>query len=153
MSCALLPGTETTMLSVPCCCTFAPVKPCPFTRLFRIAIDCDIWLLVGVVLCGATALIVKVVPLDRSRPRPTLNLSCQLPGCRAAPPRIVASMTISSATRIPRYRHGRETSPGCLDGPPGRDAVRARGDDPPEPPAEPRGRDDLLLGGATCACP
>jgi hypothetical protein len=50
-------------------------------------------------------------------------------------------MTISRAARIPRYRHGRETTPGCLvDPPPGLDA-------------EERGWDGLLLGGATCACP
>lgn len=36
---ALLPGTDTTIRSEPCCCTFAPVKPWPLTRLFRIAMD------------------------------------------------------------------------------------------------------------------
>ena len=99
MSSALLPGTETTMLFVPCCCTLAPVKPCPLTRLFKMAIDWDISELVGAGLPGVstTVLSVTVVPLDRSRPRPTLNLLCQSPGCSAAPPMIVPSMTISSA--------------------------------------------------------
>lgn len=121
------------MLLVPCCCTFAPVKPWPFTRLFKIAIDCDICELVGVVLCGATALIVIVVPLERSRPRPTLNLLCQLPGCTKALPMIVPSMTISSAARTARYRHGLDVTPACL-------AAAARDD-------------GLLLGRATYSCP
>ena len=121
------------MLLEPCCCTFAPVKPWPFTRLFKIAIDCDICELVGVVLWGATALIVIVVPLDRSRPRPTLNLLCQLPGCTRALPMIVPSKTISRAARTARYRHGLDVTPGCRD-------AAARDD-------------DLLLGDATYARP
>src|SRR5215475_4804076 len=98
--------------------------------------------------CSArgTALIVIVVPLDRSSPSPTLNLLCQSPGCARAPPMIVPSMTISSAARTARYRQGMEATPGCRDwAPPGRDAVRVREDE--------RGPDDLLLGGATYACP
>jgi len=101
-----------------------------------------------------TALIVIVVPLDRSRPRPTLNLLCQSPGCATALPMIVPSMTISSAARTARYRQGLEMTPGCLGvPPPGRDAVLGLADEAPEPPAGVRGPDDLLLGGATYACP
>src|SRR5260370_1157256 len=71
-----------------------------------------------------------------------------------APPTIGPSMTISRAAGPARYRHGLDATPGCLDEPPaGRDAVRFRGDEPPEPPAGVRGPDDLLLGGATYACP
>src|SRR5215813_10454564 len=102
--------------------------------------------------CSArgTALIVIVVPLDRSRPSPTLNLLCQSPGCARALPMIVPSRTISSAARTARYRQGLEITPGCLaEPPPDRDAVLAREDEPPEPPAGVRGPDDLLLGGAT----
>src|SRR5262249_31828991 len=118
--------------------TLAPVNPWPLMRLFRIAIDCVICPLVGAGWPGVstTVLIVTVVPLERSRPRPTLNLSCQFPGCTNAPPMIAANITISSATRTPRERHGREAAPCCLDDP------RAG-----------RCRDGLLLGGATCACP
>src|SRR5262245_47842579 len=83
-----------------------------------------------------TALMVIVVPLDRSRPSPTLNLSCQLPGFPISPPMITANMTISRPASTARYRHGREVTPGCLDWPP---AVRDRA--------------GLLLGDATCACP
>src|SRR5262245_24867874 len=159
MSCALLPGTETMMRFEPCCCTFAPVKPWPLTRLFRIAMDCAMALELGVALpwpclVRGTALIVIVVPLDRSRPRPTLNWLCQSPGCAAAVPMIVPSMTMSSAARTARYRQGLEITPGCrCEPPPGRDAVLGRDGDVPEPPAGVRGPDELLLGGATYACP
>ena len=138
------------MYCEPCCCTWAPVKPFPFTRLVKMPIAVVISDCVGTPPCGATALSVIVVPLERSRPSPTLNLLCQSPGCAKAPPMIAASMTMSSAVRTARYRQGLEATPGCRgEPPPGRDAVRVRGEEPPEPPAGVRGSDDLLFGGAT----
>src|SRR5262249_35216198 len=128
-------------------------KPCPLTRLFRIAIDCDICELVGVVLCGATALIVIVVPLERSRPRPTLNLSCQVPGFASALPMIVAIMTMINATSTPRFRHGWDVTPCWRAVPPPWREAPGLGEDPPAPPSGEPDRDDRLLGGATWACP
>src|SRR5260370_1101131 len=76
------------------------------------------------------------------------------PGGTNGRPMFVLSARMIRAGRTGRYRHGLDATPGCLDEPPpGRDAVRFRGDEPPEPPAGVRGPDDLLLGGATYACP
>jgi len=48
------------------------------------------------------------VPLDRSRPRPTLNCFCQLPGLNVWLPVIEISMTKISAASAASARTGRE---------------------------------------------
>ncbi len=138
------PGTETTMMSLPCCCTVAPEKPWPLTRLVKMATD---WLIsagVGVLPRGGTAWIVNSVPPCKSRPRPTLNLECQALGCDSAPPMTPSSITMISATSVMRYRLGRETvtPPPALELPP-----------PCQEAEPPPALDDLSLDEATCACP
>ena len=66
---ALWPGTDTVMTSLPCCSTWASVKPALFTRLFMIWIACCISADAGVPPPGLTACSATVVPLVRSRPR------------------------------------------------------------------------------------
>ena len=67
---------------VPCCCTRAPLNPARVdARVFMMAMAWVIapWLGVTWPFAG-TAFRVMVVPLDRSRPSPTLKLLCHLAG-------------------------------------------------------------------------
>ena len=68
-ACALWPGTEMLMMSLPCCTTCASVTPTPFTRLSMIWIACCISACVGTPPPGLTACNATVVPLVRSSPR------------------------------------------------------------------------------------
>src|SRR6516164_4024112 len=68
-----LPGTVTLIRSLPCCCTWAPELPVPFTRDSRTEIACCISPLAGGWPLCVSACSTTWVPLDRSRPRPTLN--------------------------------------------------------------------------------
>ncbi len=71
-SCGALPGTVTVIRSAPCCCTWAPELPVPFTRDSSTEMACCIAPLDGAPLVVA-AFSTTSVPLDRSSPRPTLN--------------------------------------------------------------------------------
>ena len=104
---AALPGTLTLIRSAPCCCTWAPELPVPFTRDSSTEIACCISAADGapfaVCACSTTS-----VPLDRSSPRPTLNWLCQLPGLNVWLPVIEKNMTRIRTARPASARPGRE---------------------------------------------
>src|SRR6516164_9200116 len=93
-----LPGTVTLIRSLPCCCTWAPELPVPFTRDSRTEIACCMAPGDGVP-CVLAAFSTTWVPLDRSRPRPTLNWECHLLGLNVSLPVIEISMTRMSTAR------------------------------------------------------
>src|SRR5215475_12535509 len=107
-SCAALPGTVTLIRSLPCCCTWAPEFPVPFTRDSRTDIACCMEPLDGGWPFGVTALSTTWVPLDRSRPRPTLNCECHLSGWNVSLPRIEISMIKMITPSAASARRGRE---------------------------------------------
>src|SRR5215472_9928958 len=107
-SCAALPGTVTLIRSPPCCCTWAPEFPVPFTRDSRTDIACCMEPLDGGWPFGVTALSTTWVPLDRSRPRPTLNCWCQLLGWKVSLPRMENSMIKMITPSAASARSGRE---------------------------------------------
>src|SRR5215472_11353976 len=107
-SCAALPGTVTLIRSPPCCCTWAPEFPVPFTRDSRTEIACCMEPLDGGWPFGVTALSTTWVPLDRSRPRPTLNCECHLSGWNVSLPRMEISMIRMITPSAASARTGRE---------------------------------------------
>ena len=111
--CVPAPGTATLMMSLPCCWTWASVKPAPFTRLAmmflavtmseaNLALDTPL---------GASARSATVVPLVRSRPRWTLKSLPQCPGEAMLLPTMARNSTTISAARTASARPGRETLP------------------------------------------
>ena len=68
-----LPGTVTTMRLVPCGWTWAPELPVPLTRDSMTPTAAFIAALDGAFPARVSAFRVTCVPLDRSRPSPTLN--------------------------------------------------------------------------------
>lgn len=93
---------------LPCCCTSAPLNPAPSTRWSMMFLASVIWLLLGVTWFFVTACRVMVVPLDRSRPSPTLKLSCHLEGFAMFPRSIPASIAMMITARTMSRRPGRE---------------------------------------------
>jgi len=103
--CAGWPGTVTLIRSAPCCCTCAPELPVPFTRDSSTLIACCMAPGDGVP-CVVAAFSTTCVPLDRSRPRPTLNCECHLLGLNVSLPVIEISMTRISTARAASARQG-----------------------------------------------
>src|SRR6516225_1908306 len=66
-------GMDTLIRLLPCCCTWAPVLPVPFTRDRRMDRAWSISADDGGWPCGVSAWSTTSVPLDRSSPSPTLN--------------------------------------------------------------------------------
>jgi hypothetical protein len=101
------PGTVTTRRLGPCGCTWAPELPVPLTRDSMTAmaafISCD----EGIPPLGVLACMVTWVPLERSSPRPTLNLCGHAEGLNRVVPRIPSSIATSSISRTISAR------PGC----------------------------------------
>ena len=112
----VLPGTETLIRLVPSVVTDAPLKPAPLIRLFMI--DCArarslaIWADDVFVCDGVTAFRAIVVPLEMSRPRPTLNRLSQCDGWNREPPSTPISITTISAASVRSSRPGREVVDG-----------------------------------------
>jgi hypothetical protein len=104
--CDFLPGTATVMMLLPCCWTWAPVKPAPLTRCSMIEIAVDMSAADGTLWCGVTAFSVTVVPLDRSRPSCTRKLRCQLAGWNVSLPKIDTSMMTMSTSSAAMARPG-----------------------------------------------
>ena len=77
---------------VPCCCTWAPELPVPFTRDSSTEIACCMSPADGGLPFEVTAFSTTSVPLERSRPSPTLNCWCHLAGLNVSLPVIVISM-------------------------------------------------------------
>src|SRR5882724_6220348 len=106
--CDPAPGTDTLTWSLPCCCTWAPVVPVPFTRDRRID---TAWLISadgGGWPLGVCAWSTTWVPLDRSSPSPTLNCCCHLPGWKVSTPTIEISIITMTMASVASRRHGRE---------------------------------------------
>src|SRR5580704_11879250 len=100
------PGIVTVIRSAPCCCTWAPELPVPFTRdsstliaWFMAPCDGTPW---EVCACSTTS-----VPPARSSPRPTLNCCCHLPGLKVSLPVIEISMTRITTASKASARTGR----------------------------------------------
>ena len=123
------PGIVTLIRSAPCCWTWAPELPVPFTRdsstliaWFMAPCDGAPW---EVCACSTTS-----VPPARSSPRPTLNCCCHLPGLKVSLPVIEISMTrittpskASARTgRGPRLLGGATIASACRNSP----SARAR---------------------------
>ena len=107
------PGTATVISLLPCCCTWASVKPAPFTRLAMMFLA---WVMsaansasdtpLGLLACSVT-----VVPLVRSRPRCTLKSLPHLAGWPMLPPTMARNSTTMSAASTASARPGREALP------------------------------------------
>ncbi len=106
--CALWPGTETLMMSLPCCWTWASVVPLAFTRFSMIWMACCMSAAVGARPPGLTARSSTVVPLVRSSPRCTRKFLDQLPGLAISLPRMASNSTTMSAASTASARPGRE---------------------------------------------
>ena len=106
--CALWPGTETLMMSLPCCWTWASVVPLAFTRFSMIWMACCMSVAVGGRPPGLTARSSTVVPLVRSSPRCTRKFLDQLPGLAISLPRMASNSTTMSAASTASARPGRE---------------------------------------------
>src|SRR6185437_9104163 len=106
--CALWPGTETLMMSLPCCWTWASVVPLAFTRFSMIWMACCMSDAVGGRPPGLTARSSTVVPLVRSSPRCTRKFLDQLPGVARSLPRMASNSTTMSAASTASARPGRE---------------------------------------------
>jgi hypothetical protein len=93
----VLPGMATAMMLLPWVCTVAPELPVPLTREVMIEmVSFSSWA-DGFPPVGVVAVIVTSVPLDRSRPRPTLKSLCHAVGLNRLPPRMPRSITTMSA--------------------------------------------------------
>jgi len=102
-----LPGTVTTRRLVPCGWTWAPELPVPLTRDSMTETAAFISSLDGAFPLSVWAWRVTWVPLDRSRPSPTLNRCCHWDGLNNCGPRMPSSMTTMSTSR------SRSARPGC----------------------------------------
>ena len=107
------PGTVTTRRLVPCGWTWAPELPVPLTRDSMTPTAALIEAVDGGFPDSVWACRVTWVPLDRSRPSPTLNCCCHWDGLNSFPPRMPSSMARMSTSKSASAR------PGCgtvLDG-------------------------------------
>src|SRR5580698_5754491 len=100
------PGIVTLIRSAPCCCTWAPELPVPFTRDSSTLIA---WFMEP---CDGAPLEVCAwsttsVPPARSSPRPTLNCCCHLAGWKVSLPVIAISMTRINTPSKASARTGR----------------------------------------------
>ena len=100
------PGIVTLIRSAPCCWTWAPELPVPFTRDSSTLIA---WFMAP---CVGTPLEVCAwsttsVPPARSSPRPTLNCCCHLAGWKVSLPVIEISMTRITTASKASARTGR----------------------------------------------
>ena len=100
------PGIDTLIRSGPCCCTWAPELPVPFTRDSSTLIAWFIAPCVGTPF-AVCAFSTTWVPLDRSSPRPTLNCCCHLAGWKVSLPVIAISMTRINTPSKASARTGR----------------------------------------------
>src|SRR6201996_9069653 len=96
------------MSVAPCCCTLTPVLPEALTRSLMIATasfisgdggSCPFWV---------TARNVAWVPLDKSRPSPTLKSLCQWPGLPMLEPTMPTSISTINTNRAASARPGFE---------------------------------------------
>ena len=101
------------MMSLPCCWTWASVKPAPLTRLammFLAWVMSDANCVVDTPL-GAVAFSATVVPLVRSRPSLTLKSLPHWPGEAMLLPTMARNSTTISVASPASARPGRETLP------------------------------------------
>ncbi len=103
-----LPGTDTVIRLLPCCRTWAPVAPVPFTRDRRIDTAWFISSVDGGWPGDVCAWNTASVPLDRSSPSLTLNCWCHRPGRKVPAPVIETSIIAMIITSMASGRHGRE---------------------------------------------
>ena len=122
--CEPLPGTVTTSRFGPCGWTCAPELPVPLTRDSMTPTAAFISSVDGAFPVRVCARKVTWVPLDRSRPSPTLNLCSHWLGANSFGPSTPSSMATMRTSKRTRARpgcgtvlDGAATSPPVLDPP------------------------------------